>query len=157
MGYRLNEVSWFHFGAISPALNENVAKVCEEGIAEATKKGINVSIDLNYRAKLWQYGKLPIEIMPSLVNRCDVVMGNIWSANSLLGIEVDEHIHERKSKTACLEHASQTAEAIMKQFPKCKTVANTFRFDGENGIKYYAAIDDAFQQVVSIEFCTIAQ
>src|SRR6185436_16686568 len=58
----LNGVSWFHMSAISPALNENVVAVCKEGAAAASAKGITVSIDLNYRAKLWQYGKKPADV-----------------------------------------------------------------------------------------------
>ncbi len=150
----LNDVSWFHFSAISPALNENVADVCKEALAFASSKNITISVDLNHRAKLWQYGKHPTAIMPALVEHCDVIMGNIWSANNLLGIDVDEFIHNKKSKAAYLDHATTTANAIMQQFPKCKTVAQTFRFDHENGIKYYAALNDAHQQYVSKEFHT---
>jgi 2-dehydro-3-deoxygluconokinase len=150
----LNDVSWFHFSAISPALNENVAAVCKEALQVASSKNITISVDLNHRTKLWQYGKHPIAIMPALVENCDVVMGNIWSANNLLGIDVDENIHDKKSKSAYLDHATTTANAIMQQFPKCKTIAKTFRFDQENGIRYYAALNDAHHQYVSKEFYT---
>ncbi len=150
----LNDVNWFHFSAISPALNENVAAVCKEALQVASSKNITISVDLNYRARLWQYSKHPTEIMPALVEHCDVMMGNIWSANNLLGIDVDENIHDKKSKSAYLDHATVTAHAIMQQFPKCKTVAQTFRFDHENGIKYYAALNDARQQYVSKKFYT---
>jgi len=149
---KLDDVSWFHFSAISPALNENVAAVCREVVSVAAGKGITISVDLNHRAKLWQYGKNPSEIMPGLVEHCDVVMGNIWSANSLLGIGLDENIHDKKSKEAYLEHADATAKLIMQKFPKCKTVAQTFRFDHKDGIKYYAALNDAEQQYISGEF-----
>jgi 2-dehydro-3-deoxygluconokinase len=147
-------VSWFHFSAISPALNENITNICMEALAAAAKKGITISVDLNYRSKLWQYGKQPVEVMPGLVKYCDVVMGNIWSANSLLGIRVDEQIHAKASKKAYLKHAAETAKAIMRKFPKCKTVANTFRFDGDTGIKYYAALFQSSHQYVSPEFYT---
>ena len=70
----LEGVSWFHFSAISPALNASVAAVCLEGAEAASKKGITVSIDLNYRAKLWQWGKQPNEIMPKLVRLCDCLL-----------------------------------------------------------------------------------
>ncbi|MDF2189579.1 sugar kinase [Paraflavitalea sp. CAU 1676] len=137
----LKDVSWFHFSAISPALNENVVAVCEEGAAAASAKGITVSVDLNYRAKLWQYGKKPVEIMPRLAKYCDVIMGNIWAANSLLGISVDPEIHIDGKREDFLAHATKTSLAIQQAYPKCKTVANTFRFDaGDGGILYYAAL-----------------
>ncbi|HYK55470.1 MAG TPA: sugar kinase, partial [Flavisolibacter sp.] len=74
------DVDWFHFSAISPALNANVAAVCKEAVEAARKKGITISVDLNYRAKLWQWGKQPLEVMPELVQNCDVIMGNLWAA-----------------------------------------------------------------------------
>ena len=148
----LEDVSWLHFSAISPALNLAVAKVCGEAMRFAVKKNITISVDLNHRAKLWQYGKEPVEIMSKLVQHCDVIMGNIWSAKSLLNIEVDEHIHAKKSKEAYLHHATLTANAIRHQFPKCKTVANTFRFDAQDGIHYFAALNNSNEQFVSKEF-----
>lgn len=149
---KLKDAGWFHFSAISPALNEDAAAVCKEALLAAAKKGLMISVDLNYRAKLWQYGKQPVEIMPELIAHCDLVMGNIWSANSLLGIHLDENIHAKKSKEAYLKHATATADAMMKQYSKCKAVANTFRFDAGNGIQYYAALNDAGGQYISKEF-----
>jgi 2-dehydro-3-deoxygluconokinase len=102
----LHNISWFHFSAISPALNENIALVCKEVLEAASKKNISISVDLNYRSKLWQYGNRPAEIMPELVQHCDVIMGNIWSANILLGIDVDENIHSKGKKEYYLEHAN---------------------------------------------------
>ncbi|WP_153800731.1 sugar kinase [Foetidibacter luteolus] len=143
---------WFHFTAINPALNENVVAVCEEALAAAVKKGVTVSVDLNYRARLWKYGKTPLQVMPQLAEYCDIIMGNIWSANTLLGMPVDEHIHDKKSKQAYLDHASKTAAAIMQRFSKCSLVANTFRFDAGEGIHYFAALNNAGEQFVSPEF-----
>jgi 2-dehydro-3-deoxygluconokinase len=148
----LHDVSWFHFSAISPALNEDAVSVCKEGIVAASQKGITVSVDLNYRPGLWQYGKNPRDIMPALVEHCEVVMGNIWSANSLLGMEIDEDIHHKKNKTAYLRHATETSKLVMRRFPKCKAMANTFRFDEQEGIRYYAAINSSSGQFVSPEF-----
>jgi 2-dehydro-3-deoxygluconokinase len=151
----LQNISWFHFSAISPALNENAVLVCKEILEVARMKNITISVDLNYRSRLWQYGKKPVEIMPELVQHCDVIMGNIWSANILLGIDVDENIHGKGKREHYLEHAKQTAINIQKQFPKCKTVANTFRFDvNGNGILYYTSLFHNVQQYNSVEFKT---
>jgi 2-dehydro-3-deoxygluconokinase len=148
-------ISWFHFSAISPALNSNIANVCKEGLAFAAEKNMIISVDLNHRPKLWQYGKKPVEVMPELVQYCDVVMGNIWAANSLLGIDVDEKIHEKGNKTDYLEHAEATSISLQNQFPKCKTIANTFRFDhGQKGILYYASLFNNGHQYHSSEWIT---
>ncbi|MDR3695990.1 sugar kinase [Mucilaginibacter sp.] len=136
----LQNVSWFHFSAICPAIGQNVADVCKEVLEAAEKKGITISVDLNYRSKLWQYGKSPIEIMPELVNYCDLVMGNIWAAETMLGIEITPDIHKSGQKTIYLEESLRTSESILNRFPKCKAVANTFRFDATKDIKYYTTL-----------------
>lgn len=149
----LQDVSWFNFSAISPALNASVADVCLEALEVASKKNITISVDLNYRSRLWKYGKDPVEMMPELVRYCDVVMGNIWSANTLLGTAVDEYIHDKKSKQAYVDHAGATSREIMQKFPKCKIIANTFRFDSAaNDILYYTTLYMNGQQFISPEF-----
>lgn len=149
----LHDVSWFNFSAISPALNENVADVCLEAAEAASGKNITISLDLNYRSRLWKYGKEPIEVMPKLAAYCDVLMGNIWSANTLLGIPIDENIHNKNSKQAYINHAEGTSKEIIKKFPKCKVVANTFRFDKKQ-LLYYTTMYKDGQQYNSDEFTT---
>jgi 2-dehydro-3-deoxygluconokinase len=137
----LADVGWLHFSAISPALNQSVAEVCEEMLrAAAEKKGVTISVDLNYRPKLWQYGVAPTAVMPGLVQYCDLVMGNLWAAEKMLGIPVDTALTGTDRKEDYLEHARISSEAILAAFPRVKQVAKTFRFDrGEGGIQYYTA------------------
>jgi 2-dehydro-3-deoxygluconokinase len=136
----LKNIDWVHFSAISPALNRNAATVCAELLQTAAKKNITISVDLNYRAKLWQYGAEPTDIMPALVQHCDLVMGNLWAAEKMLGIPVDSRL-TTGNKTDYLEHARISSEKIMQTFPKVKHVAKTFRFDhGDKGIRYYTSL-----------------
>lgn len=149
-------VNWFHITAISPALNQTVAELCSEATKQAQKRDITVSLDLNYRAKLWKYGKNPVEIMPQIAEHCDVIMGNIWAANTLLGINIDPEVAvNNANKQQYLEHAERTSEAIKTKFPKVKAVANTFRFDAfQEGIEYYATLFTDNGLSVSREFST---
>jgi len=133
-------VSWFHFSAICPAISQDIANVCEEALKVASEKNITVSIDLNYRSRLWKYGKAPEVILPPLVQYCDLVMGNIWAAETMLGIPVSTGLTESSQKNNYLEAAKETSEEIIRQFPKCKVVANTFRFDANGNANYYAAL-----------------
>lgn len=134
-------ISWFHFSAICPALSENAVAVCEEALKYAEEQGIFISLDLNYRAKLWQYGKQPIEVMPQLAKYCDMIMGNVWSAALMLGTPLADDLKIRDEEQGYLEQAESTSKQITKQFPKCMAVANTYRFDHmENGIKYYTTL-----------------
>ncbi len=151
----LNDVSWFHFSAITPALSKTAVALCQEVLEACHQKGIPISVDLNYRSKLWQYGSSPVDIMPELVKYCRVIMGNIWAANTLLDIEVDEAIHTKKSKQAYLDHSDVTAGKIMGEYPNCKAVANTFRFDtGEQGMNYFTSLHTGGKQYLSQQYQT---
>jgi len=145
-------VSWFHFSAICPAVNQSVADVCEEALKAASAKNITISIDLNYRAKLWKYGKEPSEILPVLVQYCDLVMGNIWAAEKMLDIPVPQNLIEEHEKSAYLQQSQVTSKEIMAQFPKCKAVANTFRFDHGAGIQYYTTLYTKEELFISKEY-----
>lgn len=136
----LEGINWFHFSAICPAINQNIADICKEALIAASEKNIITSVDLNYRSKLWKYGKSPLEVMPGLVEHCDMVMGNVWAAEMMLGVPLTPDMHESGQKSIYQKEALKTSEAIMKQFPKCKAVANTFRFDNRDEISYYAAM-----------------
>ncbi len=145
----LKDCDFFHFSAISPALNETSAAICLEAVQAAAALGLTISVDLNYRSKLWKYGKAPQDLMPALVHYCHLVMGNIWSANSLLGAPLDNKKIAAGTKQAYLEQATETAAYIRQLAPSCKWVANTFRFDQPQGIDYYASLDTVDEQAVS--------
>ncbi len=148
----LEDVSWFHFSAITPALNESLAAVCEEGLKVAKSMNIPVSVDLNYRSKLWKYGKAPVEVMPGLVDYCDTIMGNIWSAHSLLNNSISNHISEFKSREEYLQEAKNSANQLLQRFRSCRQVAYTFRFDEQQGIRYYGTLINKADQYNSAEY-----
>ncbi len=133
-------VSWFHFSAICPAISQHTADLCEEVLKVASAKGITISIDLNYRSKLWKYGKLPSQVMPPLVKYCDIIMGNLWAADIMLGLSSATGIDESEKKAGYLRRANLLSAKIMQQFPNCRMVANTFRFDNDGLINYYTTL-----------------
>src|ERR1700748_1322273 len=91
--------------------------------------------------------------MPELAAYADVIMGNLWAANKMLGIPLDDALIATNTKEAYTEHALKTSEAICTRFPKCSTVANTFRFDkNETGIRYYTTLFHEQQMHVSAEY-----
>jgi len=143
----LKDCNWFHFTAICPALNENIVAVCKEALEAATAKGITISVDLNYRPKLWKYGKRPTEVMPGLVNYCHVIMGNIWSAESLLGIESSVNECAGKTEQELLEAAGKSMLQLHKQVPNITTFAYTFRLESE----YWAVLQHGNEMAVSKE------
>ena len=123
----LKDVHWFHFSAISASLTQNATDLCEEALIAATELGIPISVDLNYRAKLWKYGKTPIEVMSQLVKYCTVLMGNLWAVEDMLGIS-----SSIKSSIGCSDEqlalaANNSMLKLKEQFPLLNTVAYTFR------------------------------
>ncbi len=150
----LEGYDWFHFTAISPALNAGIADVCEEALEFATRKGMTISVDLNYRAKLWQYGKGPSEVMPALVKYCHVVMGNVWSAHHLLGTPLNPALNGDCKKAFYIEQSELVSKAIMSTYSNCKWVANTYRFSEGDAVRYYATLTNHKEHVVCKEHFT---
>jgi len=120
--------SWLHFTALTPALSLEMAHLIEAVLNEAVKRNLTISIDLNYRNKLWQYGKSPLEVMPQLVQHCDVIMGNIWAENKMLGTSIDASLNRDTNQEIYIKYANNVATEIFTKYPKCRHIANTFRF-----------------------------
>jgi 2-dehydro-3-deoxygluconokinase len=121
----LSDVSWFHWTGITPAISEGAAAVCAEAIHASNEMGISVSTDLNYRKKLWNYGKSAQEVMPQLVKGCDIILGNEEDAAMSLGIHPDG-VDVSKGHVEAEAYLS-VSQKIMKQFPRCKKVITTLR------------------------------
>ena len=76
---------WFHFTGITPALGGELPAICLDACKAAKEKGIAVSCDLNYRAKLWsreQAGEAMAKLMPCV----DVCIANEEDAKDVFGI-----------------------------------------------------------------------
>lgn len=131
-------VDWLHWTALTPALNLEMADLMDLIVSEAAKRSIFISVDLNYRNKLWQYGKEPIDVMPKLVHYCNLIMGNIWAAHKMLGTSIDESLDRNTSVENYISFAEKSAQEIFNAFPTCQSVANTFRFmDSPNHNLFY--------------------
>jgi 2-dehydro-3-deoxygluconokinase len=143
-----SDCSWFHFSAISPGLNENVAAVCKEAVEAASAKGITISVDLNYRSKLWQYGKQPVDVIPDLVKHCNVIMGNMWAVESLLGILSPIESSDGKTQQQLIDAAGQSMLQLHRQYPQATTFAYTFRLENT----YWAVLQHGNERAVSNEY-----
>jgi 2-dehydro-3-deoxygluconokinase len=151
----LGDAEWFHWSAITPALSPEAAIICKEVLEAATRKGMTISTDLNYRSKLWQYGKKPFEVMPELVQYCDVVMGNIWAAHTMLNTSLDTVALEVDTKVVFLKEAERVAAEITEKYTRCKRVAFTFRFSkAATHNQYYAFYYNAGEVSISREYDT---
>jgi 2-dehydro-3-deoxygluconokinase len=117
---------WFHWTGITPAISQGAADVCKEAIAAANKLGVMVSTDLNYRAKLWKYGKEPGEVMPDLVAGCDVILGNEEDAEKHFGIH-PESVDVTQGGTVESQAYRSVCEQLMERFPKAQKIITTLR------------------------------
>ena len=112
--------SWFHWSGITPALTKNTAAVCKEALQIAKQHGMRISADMNYRSTLWKYGTLPSAIMPELLSYCDVINGDINTAETYFGIKTD--------KDTSLEHKfCVCTERLLQQLPSLQVLAMSFR------------------------------
>lgn len=92
-----NDCSWFHFSGITPALSDNLEKICLSAIMEAKRRGIKVSCDLNYRNKLWSKEKAS-KTMISYMNYIDILIGNEEDAKVIFNYDFDKSDATKISK-----------------------------------------------------------
>lgn len=116
---------WFHWTGITPAISQNLANLCLEAVKVAKKMNITISTDLNYRSKLWKYGKKPSEIMTELVKYSDIAIGNEEDADKVFGIKASG-IDVTSGKVDPQKYR-QVCEKLMKKFPNLKNIAITLR------------------------------
>jgi 2-dehydro-3-deoxygluconokinase len=119
------DADWFHWTGITPAISAGTAAVCLEAVQTAKEMGLTVSCDLNYRKKLWKWGKSPGEVMPELVAFTDVAIGNEEDADKVFGIKAPE-----SDVTAGKVEADQylyVCEKLNERFPNLNTIAITLR------------------------------
>jgi len=116
---------WFHWTGITPAVSQGAAEACREAIQAARAVGLTVSTDLNYRAKLWKWGKPAGEVMAELVGMCDVALCNEEDAEKMFGIQAPQSdIRAGKVEADSYRHV---CEALVARFPSLKTISITLR------------------------------
>ncbi len=121
----LSGADWFHWTGITPAISEGLAEVCLEGVQKAREMGLTVSCDLNYRSKLWKWGRSPGEVMPAMVSLCDMVIGNEEDADRVFGIRApDTDVTSGRVEAAKYRYV---CEKLVERFPNVRTVGITLR------------------------------
>ncbi len=114
---------WFHFTGITPALGDRTADLTLEALKAAKAHGVTVSVDLNYRQKLWTPEQAQ-RVMSRLMEYVDVSIGNEEDAEKIFGIKATEsnvtagHLNE--------DGYREVAEKLVERFG-VKKVAITLR------------------------------
>lgn len=117
-------VDWFHITGITPAISETAMELSLESVAEAKKRGITVSCDLNYRKNLWKYGKAASEVMNKLAESVDVAIANEEDVQKSLGITADVDV---ESGALDREKYRVLGNKVLAEFPNMKLIAITLR------------------------------
>lgn len=120
------DAGWFHWTGITPAVSEEAAAALKKAIDAACRHGVTISCDLNYRKNLWKYGKQASEVMPQLVQMCDIVLANEEDAEKVFGILPDGGFDANSGRIDTARFGS-VCRQLMEKFPRIKKVAMTLR------------------------------
>lgn len=113
---------WFHWSGITPAISDQAAELTKQACEAAKRHGVTVSVDLNFRKKLWTSEKA-ISVMRPLMQYVDVCIGNEEDAQLCLGFKPDADVEGGKTDASGYH-------AIFKQMAQefgFKYVASTLR------------------------------
>lgn len=83
--------SWFHWSGITPAISEKAARLTELACQAAKRHHVTVSVDLNFRKKLWTKEQAQAVMRP-LMQYVDVCIGNEEDAELCLGFKPDADV-----------------------------------------------------------------
>jgi 2-dehydro-3-deoxygluconokinase len=124
----MEDVSWLHCSGVTPAISKSAAQFSADVISIAKERNIRISVDINFRKNLWQYGAEAKEVMPKLLENADIIIGGKDDTEKILGIP---NIDLKDTEAVCA--------AWMKRFPICKTVVLTERDSISASHNKYAA------------------
>ncbi len=111
---------WFHWTGITPALSQGTAAVCREAVETANQLGLTVSVDLNYRKNLWNYGKGFAEVMPPLLHGSHVALCSLEDAATHFGLTGNP-------SAPPAERYQTVARLFTELFPQCRILATSLR------------------------------
>jgi len=111
----LKDADWFHWTGITAAISEGAAMCCLDAIKTANKMKIPVSGDINSRSNMWKYGKSMQEVMPELVQNCDIVITSTRGIQEMFGL----------GKSG--DKFRNSAKELMKAFPRIEKVVGKTR------------------------------
>lgn len=125
--------SWFHVTGITPALGRGAADLTIEAVRVARAKGVTVSVDLNYRSKLWAYGAAAVEVMPEIVKSADLLVANEEDCQKALGMGGAADIVAGRLDPALYEDLTARAMAAYANLSRVAVTLRESRGADDNG------------------------
>ena len=120
-------VRWFHSGGIFAALSKSTPELIIEGMKAAKAAGAVVSLDLNYREKLWNISgghERALEVLGRILENVDVLVGNEEDLQKGLGIPGPEVAAKSKLDSSAF---FSMIDRVIARHPQIKVVATTLR------------------------------
>lgn len=114
-----------HVTGITPALSASAAALTLEAVRAGRAKKLTVSLDLNYRAKLWRYGRPAPEVMRELAGLADILVGNEEDCQKALGLGAAADLGSGGGLDVAA-YERLTGE-VLAAFPRLERVALTMR------------------------------
>ena len=121
------DAAWFHWSGIAAAVSASTAAVCAEAITAARRHGLTISCDINYRKNLWQYGKSIDEVLPPLMEQCDILFGTEGEYDKALGIQFPKFEAQDAAYRFDAAGYEAAAGAVSARFPNCRAVVFALR------------------------------
>jgi len=115
---------WFHISGITPAISRKAADASITAVKSAAKAGLTVSFDLNFRAKLWNYGAKAQDVMGEIASYAHVLIGNEEDYQKSLGLEGPKLAAD--GSIDATEYAAMCERALAR-YPKAEYAAVTLR------------------------------
>ena len=115
---------WFHTTGITPSIAKGTADVTLEAMRAARALGLKISCDLNYRKKLWKWGKTPEEVMSEIAGYTDVLIANEEDCQKCLGINIDVDVTKGGLDSSKYK---ELASRVMNKFPNITHLAVSLR------------------------------
>jgi 2-dehydro-3-deoxygluconokinase len=120
----LDGMDHLHVTGITPALTASAAALTLEGVKSARARKMTISVDLNYRSKLWRYGRPAPEVMREIAGLADTLVGNEEDCQKALGVGAAADLTAGRLDVGAYERL--TAE-VLSGFPNLRRVAITLR------------------------------
>jgi len=130
------DVKWLHISGITPAISEETKDASILAVKEAKKRGITVSLDLNYRKNLWKYGVDAKEVMKVLTSYSDIIIANEEDCQKSLGLKCESNVEGGKLEA---EDYKKLSDSLLAEYPNVKKVAITLRESKSADINFWAA------------------
>jgi len=131
-----SDVKWLHISGITPAVSAATKDASLMAVREARKRGITVSLDLNYRKNLWKYGVDAKEVMQVLTANADIIIANEEDCQKSLGLKCESNVEGGRLEA---EDYRRLSDSLLEQYPNVKMVAITLRESKSADINFWAA------------------